>query len=200
MNQDHIYFKIDKKSTTRFDLPTPVNDAFRYDEIQVILSAKNLKEIVLYEDFMIEALRAFKRVLERALDNRLQLHPSITKNIGYVWNECLHDDEVPMELDAVGNSFWVGQKHLIWNVRSSDAATWLYEKDVKFWLEVTLDYRWHFSDPKVGEEFITYEEFMRTNKPIALFEVSRETLGEWLERVKELLKTVEANDSKYLTK
>lgn len=196
MIREYIYFQINQTTEIRFDLPTPINDAFRYDEIQVLLCTNNLKEFVLYQDFIIEALRAFKRVLERALNNKLQLHSSITKNIGFVWNEYLHDDEVSMELDAMGNSFWVGQKHLIWNVRSSDAATWLYEKDGKFWFEVTLDYRWHFSDPKEDEEFISYEEFMRNYKPIALFEVSRETLEEWLKRVHELLKVVESNDNK----
>jgi hypothetical protein len=195
-----IIFKIDKTNAIIFELPQVLAEAFRYDEIFVFLNQNNQNKNILYQDFLIEALRAFKRVLDRALDNKLQLHHSITKNIGYVWNEYLHDIEVPMELDAMGSSFWVGQKHLIWNARSSDAATWLYESEGRFWFEVTLDYRWHFSDPKEGEEFISYEESMKAYKPIVIFEVSREDLEQWLERVRELVVLVEANDSKYLIK
>lgn len=197
MKLAHLYFEIDRNNNIRFDLQTTFSDVFRYVEIEVILNVVKQDRIVLFDDFLIVGLRELQGSLEEILKGNLILHSSITRDIGYLWNEYLHDVELPCETDSEGYAFWVGQKYLVWNAIRSHAATWLYEKDGKFWLEVTPGYPWHFSDPEEGEEFISYEEFMKNYKPIALFEVSRETLEEWLKKVNEFIPIVEANDSKY---
>lgn len=211
MNQKHIYFQIglakyykyfaiDENNRIRFDMPATETDAFRYHEISVILSCNKDFEINLYNDFLIAALRDLSGSIELCLNGGAVLHPSITKDIGYLWNEYLHDVELPIETDSEGYSFWVGRKYLVWDSAKSKAASWLYEKDGKFWLEVTPGYPWHFPDSAEDEALISYEEFMKTYKPIALFEVSRETLEKWLKRVDELIPVVEANDDKYFIK
>ncbi len=197
MNQKHIYFKINQTAEIRFDLSDQVKDAFRYDEISVILSCNNTCEIDLYNDFLITALRELKSSLELILNGQAALHKSINKNIGYLWNEYLHGVELPSKTDSEGYAFWVGRKYLVWDSASSKTTTWLYEKDEKFWLEVTPGYPWHFPNSEEDTPLIPYEEFMKTYKPIALFEVSRETLEQWLKKVNELIPIVEANDSKY---
>jgi hypothetical protein len=176
MNQDHIYIEIDQKNTIQFDLQTKLNDVFRYVETEIILCIKDQTETLLFDDFLIVGLRELQWPLKQLLTGDFKLHPSITENIGYLWDEYLHDVELPSETDSKGHAFWVGSKYLVWNSARSKTATWLYENNGKFWFEVTPGYPWHFEEPKEGESLEPYEEFMNNYRPIALFELSRETL------------------------
>lgn len=193
-----IIFKIDETNAIIFELPQSLNKAFRYDEICVFLNQNNQNKNILYQDFLIAGLRDFERGLSDAISGKLN-RDNEENDLGYLWNEKLNGKKLPMTMDAEGNKFWVGQQFILFD-SPEPSTTWLFEKDKKFWIEITPVYPWHHTDPKEDGEPILYEEFMQTYKPIALFEVSRETLEEWLKRVQELLKIVEANDSKYLTK
>lgn len=95
MNQDHWYFEIDHKNTIRFDLQTKVSDVFRYVEMEVMLCSENKEEILVFSDFLIVALRELKWPLEQLLAGSFKLHYSVTKDIGYLWNESLHGIELP---------------------------------------------------------------------------------------------------------
>lgn len=193
-----IIFKINKSTAFVLKSPQILSKSFRYDEICILLNQDNENKYILYEDFFIAGLRDLDRVISNALLGKL-VYKENEPNIGFAWNEELAGKDLPVTIDAKGNKFWVGQKFILFDSPEL-LTTWLYEKNKKFWIEITPVYPWHHRDPKKDENFITYEEFMKDYKPIALFEVSHETLKEWLKRVQELLVIVEANDSKYLKK
>jgi len=192
-----IIFKIDETNAIILELPRVLAEAFRYDEIFVFLNQNNQNKYVLYQDFLIAGLRYFECGLSDTISGKRN-RDNEGDDLGYLWNEKLSGKKLPMTMDAEGNKFWVGRQFILFD-SPEPATTWLFEKNKKFWIEITPVYPWHYKEPKKGEKFITYEEFVQTYKPIALIEISRETLDEWLKRVQELLKIVEANDSKYLT-
>ena len=191
-----ITFKIDETNAIILELPRVLAEAFRYDEIFVFLNQNNQNKNILYQDFLIAGLRDFERGLSDAISGKLNRDNEVG-DLGYLWNEKLNGKKLPMTMDAEGNKFWVGQQFILFD-SPEPATTWLFEKNKKFWIEITPVYPWHHTDPKEGEKFITYEEFMKSYKPIAFFEVSRETLEEWQKKVQELLATVEANDGKHI--
>lgn len=189
-----IIFKINETSALALEYPQILVKAFRYDEISIFLNQNNQNKFVLYKDFFIAGLRDLERVVSNALMGKL-IYKENGTDIGFLWNEEMDGKDLPMTIDAEGNKFWVGQKFILFD-SPEPITTWLFEKDKKYWIELTPVYPWHHRDPKESENFVSYEEFMKTYKPIALFEVSRETLEEWLKRVQELLKIVEGNDNK----
>lgn len=196
MKQSHIYFKIDKMSAIIFELPQPLNKAFRYDEISIFLNQNNQNKYILYQDFFIAGLRDFESSISCALAGTL-IHKEDEEDLGFLWNEKLDGKKLPMTIDNEDNKFWVGQKFILFDSPEL-LTTWLFEKNKQFWIEITPVYPWHHIDPKINEKFITYENFIKSYKPIEFFEISRETLEEWQKRVQELLATVEANDSKHI--
>ena len=141
------------------------------------------------------AMEVLNNLLKRALDGRLHLHQSITKDIGYMTNEYFQDSTKELFILNDQEKSWIGLDHLVWSPRGT--GTWLYTKDSTILLEVAPLYKWHYSDPKKGEDFITYEEFIKNYKPYFILKLNKDTAQQWLDKTEELLIIMKQNYEKY---
>lgn len=94
---------------------------------------------------------------EAAVEGKLQLIP-LPHNIGYVNCEFLHFSDK----DCLPHHTAISRYLLVDSPRFT--STWLYEREGKFFIEVTPMYPWEFREPQPGEEYCTYEEFMANYK------------------------------------
>lgn len=199
-----IYFKVNDKEYIKIECPHQEEDLFRYDEVTISFCDSNGHQYTLYtDDFIIEALRCFQVLLERVINNRSALDTSIesgitSRDIGYLWNEDLQaKDYLVTAINSDGVKYWIGLNHLLWS-SLRNLTTWLYNSQNKIFIEITPVYQWHFNNPKKDHIFVTYDEFMKNYRPCVIREISKEIAQEWLAKVNQLLKIVEANDQKYL--
>jgi hypothetical protein len=201
LDDKKIVFRVSEDRSFTIHVSDPIEDIFRYDEVEIQYKGPEGKIRVFNNDFLICALWALDG-LEDLLAGKLKLHPSIKQDIGCVWNEYLHsiEDESGFEFepDGDGRPRWVGQKFLAWGA-SRSTSTWIYEQDNRFFIEIAPTYKWHFSDPTPEEqdEYVSHETFIKNYKPLAIIELDKYTAQEWLDQAKSLLKLVKSNDKKY---
>jgi len=154
--------------------------------------------IMLYNDSLRPGMSVLEEVLMDVISGNYTLHSSIDKDIGYIWNIYLNSTSKKTSgLIFNNDGFWVGDRHLIWTNSGYDypiTATWLYNNDQgEIILEVTPSYKWHFLDPEPGDEFISYEDFMKSYQPILFRTISKEVAQEWLVQAQAILKQIENN-------
>ena len=117
-----------------------------------------------------------------------------------MWNEYTHKRDSTQWANS-DQAAWVGERYLVWSTSCKyNISTWLYIKNEKIILEITPDYPWTFVDPKSGENYITYDEFIKNYKPYVIREISREIAQQWLDKTAELIHIIEVNDVLYLNK
>ena len=156
--------------------------------------------------------------MRAALSNQLSLHKSINKDIGYLWDQYygsardgrLKKPTLTYELTRDGEPYWVIYDYMFLSTPGNEipnVTPWLYEKDGKFFFEITPnyppDYRWDemkLKDAKKDPNFKTFKEFMATYQPLVVTTIERSVLEEWLREVERLILLIEANDSKYFIK
>lgn len=198
MKNNTIIFENNNASYLAFFVPCKKSDVYRYDTIEVAFYLRSKKYIVYTNDYIVEALVTLNNLLKRAIADKLQLHESINKDIGFLWNEVLQDKgEMFPAYQLGGIEHWVGEKYLLWSVPGK-YSTWLYQRGSEIFLEITPVYPWHFSEPKPTDQYYSYEEFIKNYKPLAVVEISKETAQRWLQQIEALLKIIEQNDAKAL--
>ncbi len=196
MNEKKTIINLPIHENCFFEINIPrhnLQNLYPYDLIKIIFFC-NEKEYIVFNDFALFAIQALQCCVKEIMKNKFQLHNSITKDIGYVWNEYLHADITNKSKFIREDNFWVGNKHHVWE--GPGTATWLYQKNNKIYLEINSFYPWHFSDPEPGENYISYEEFMQNYEPYAIIELDKETIKQWLEQTEELLAIMNANEEK----
>lgn len=128
----NIIFKINDECYLRIDQSGEFDEWFRYDEVTITFFNKENQLIVFSNDFLIYAIRMLKGSLEEILDQNILLDKSIKLDIGYLWNEILHNNDL---------SDWPGEKYLLWSSNKGSSTTWLYNKNGKIYLEITPTYQ-----------------------------------------------------------
>ncbi len=117
-----------------------------------------------------EDIFILKSALKKALHNQLQLHPSITEDIGILWNQTSQDKSKLIYKEIKGQRFWVGLSYLLWGY--GELATWLYnDAHGNIILHITPVYRDKWIDNDEGDDEEAndraYEKWMATKyKPI----------------------------------
>jgi len=163
------------------------------------------------QDVAGDFFESFIRKLKKAINNKLQLHESLIKNLGFMQNEYYHEPsrDKPCFIKILSKSgeskFWVGLNYQIWET-FADAnpyvSTWLYnDDDENIIFEVTKNYKWHFTilegvseDP----EFETYEEFMKKYKPLIHRVIPRDVAIEWLKQLMNVYKDFFSTEEDYI--
>lgn len=158
---------------------------FESDSYKLLISRDSIRMV----------MATLKGLLNLTIKHELKLDHSINKNIGYLWNEELSEDNSALVHDE--EECWIGEDYLWVSARSNDnlkTATWLYNSDEgEIILEITPVYKWHFDDPETGEAYITYEEFMLNYKPILFRTISKAVAQEWVDQAQNLLNIIERN-------
>lgn len=179
-----------------FETDVLEKDLLFCDEIYVNFDDQNELYRLAY-DCLQYNLHSLEGLLTKAIKKELKLPVSIDNNIGYLWNIYLDDREGEgFEYFLLeGRKKWIGTRYILWESSSSNLTTWIYnDRSENIVLEVTPDYRWHFMDPEPGDEFITFEEFMKNYKPLFRKVVPYSVAKEWLVKTQKLLKKIEPSD------
>lgn len=193
-----VILRIDDQACLELKLKEMIKKLIYCDDCLIYFKDTNNK-IVLYHDFIRPGLSVFVEVLEDLISNRLALHESIVRDVGYMWNQLLHAEPADRDpkIFCEEDGFWVAEVNLVWSASGDDypsVETWLYNNDEgEIILEITPVYKWHFDDPEPGENYITYEEFMLNYKPILFRTIPKDVAQEWVDQAQNLLNIIEQN-------
>ncbi len=146
--------------------------------------------------------------LKKTIDNKLQLHQSITRNLGFMENEYCHDlpqikTEFLMIPSSSGeSSYWIGSNYEImktYNTTKPISATWMYNDYAgNIIFEITPIYKWSFfPDDLQDPEFETYEEFMKDYKPLIHRVIPRDVAVQWLEQAMKIHRDFFSTEENY---
>jgi len=150
-----------------------------------------------------EIFRSLISHLEKAVDNKLQLHESLTQNIGFMYNEYFDNrlESMMVYSEDKSKKHWVMYDYKMWSGSTTDInnriTTWLYnDKDGNIILEMTKTYSWFYiqdSDIK-RSDFVYYEDFIKDYKSLAYCIISQEIATSWLKQAKKLLQIFAENE------
>lgn len=193
-----IVFTLNEKSELIFTSEGSLENLLNCDMGKINFSTPHF-HVLLRDDFICEGFFILRHLLQEALHNELQLHESITNDIGLMWNKELHRDLDLVYEKCEGQQFWVGQRNLAWSTPGNvnpRLSTWVYnDKNGNIIFEITPNYRWHFVDPLPEEkDYISYEEFMKNYEPLVITTVSKKVAHRWLEQIDALLEMIEHNE------
>lgn len=194
---NNIELKLNNTEKLNIELSLPLGQMHCCDYGYISFQGEK-HNIMLYNDDLREGLFGLVAVLTNVIAGSLALHSSITKDVGYLYNEHLNSDSNQTSgLVYNENGFWVGDRHSMFSTTGRDypkTATWLYNNDKgEIILEITPVYKWHFLDPEPGDEFISYEDFMKSYQPILFRTIPKEAAQEWLVQAQAILKQIENN-------
>ena len=155
-----------------------------FDEITVYYYINNIKTI-LFQDFLGEGIKSFYNITSKVLMNKLDVPESyLLKGVGYEWN--LVNNYIANELDNDIED--VTAPYLMWSTPSKYAnETWMYNNNNNIYLEVSKDYKWHYSAPKETDNFITFDEFKRIYHPYDIVELDVNLVKEWNRKCVEII-------------
>jgi hypothetical protein len=166
--------------------------------IEIVLhNNKDSTQYILYSDCIMGILEPFISLLKKLDNQQLELPNSFAIDIGLLWDKELHAESQP-DFKGFGQQ-WAGLKFLLCETPGNAdlvSSTWLFNKNGSMFLEITPGYKWHHFDPKPGEQYIAYADFMKQYKPIGNFGLSKNIVLQWLNQVEELLNIVKANYEK----
>lgn len=149
---------------------------------------KNNKKYLLGVDTLRENIFVLKNALKKTLHNQLQLHPSITQDIGILWNEELQDKPGLTYEKLEKRDYWVGLNYLLWN--ANHLATWLYnDANGNIILHITPTYENHWTGEDDEEETNdrACQEWMATKyAPLWTTKLSPETAKVWLAQAEDV--------------
>ena len=146
----------------------PVKELQMFDVVTVEYQTNKIK-LVLKKDAVAEVFGVFRNDLKRLLQNQLVLPKNIQPgDLGYNWN--IDTDEDNFDIDYF--AYW------LFSYRG--VQTWIYNKDSKMYLEISPSYPWHSIEPSENEKVVPFEEFMQKYKPLALYELTKETVQKWI--------------------
>ncbi|MGC2310017.1 MAG: hypothetical protein WA432_00145 [Candidatus Babeliaceae bacterium] len=201
---EYKFFEFPDHEFISFEMPQSLEEICRWDFIIPVFNAQNEQKYDLCDDYIINILYGLRIFLNNVLAQQLQLHKSLQKDIGYMWNEYLQKrGRFIYEVNEYGRS-WIGKRYMFCESSQdckTDCATWLYQKGEQFYLEITPEYRWHFIDPKPEEasKYVTYDTFIQTYKPYVLKEITLSTIHQLLKKTEEVIEAVKKHDSKYFS-
>ena len=152
-----------------------------FDEIEAKYIHNN-KSIILIRDSAQYVVETFCNSLEMALKNELILDQSLVPGkIGYFFSKEKTDN-----FDEIKDAKNIFSQYWVWS-SLDNVQTWLYNANNKIYLEISPTYPWLFSDPEEGENYISFEEYMSSYKPIALVELQKSLVLSWINECRRLL-------------
>jgi len=132
-----------------------------------------------------------KNFLIAALDGKLQLHESISQDIGYLYNQELQNKSGLFFIQLDNRDFWIGRDYLLWAFEYM--ATWIYNApngDIVF--AVTPLYQGSFLSTQ--KTMMSYAKWMKTYKPHLMVILSRKIVQRWLAQTNSILEQIDKNN------
>lgn len=195
MKKENIILPINNHEYVEIALPETTRELMPFDVITITYHNSNGTEYPLYQDFVTSALDRLIPLIDNTIHGNSTLHASIKEDIGYLWNEYLHENSechFVKTSTKEGHSFWVGTDFLVWE-SLRNTSTWLYEKNGAITFEITQNYPWHFEDPEKNETFVPYEEFIKNYQPLVITTIEKSVAQEWLAKARTLSEIIDRN-------
>jgi hypothetical protein len=201
MNQYDIEFILDNTMKMVIELDEPLQKMSCYCQTPVVLIQAE-KNIVLSVDDIYENMIMLRDQLSKALDGELILHPSITNDIGYLYNQYLryineygsNNPTLSYEIDD-GFEWWVGYKAQLWSYDL--VSSWLYnDSNNEIVFEVTPIYPEMFLESQVAKNMISYKEWMTSYRPAALRVISKDVAFQWFDNINSIVAYIEGEFNK----
>lgn len=197
-----IIFSISSREKLCIPISNPEYRQHVYSVGSIFLQRSGYGDVRLCEDRpFFCSIDDLAELLKKALNNELELAQIFKqKGVGYSYNEYLVGKDQDDTLDS--NGYWIGNKYDLWYEPELHTMTRLYAIDRKIFLDVSPFYPWTSLDEeeeqamRFREGYIAYDEYMKNYKPIAILEISREVAHVWLEKSRELLRTMNVNSEK----
>jgi hypothetical protein len=162
---------------------------------------KDHKPTLLTDGYTYFDIRDLRDKLVKALNNELQLHPSITSDIGYLYNgKDYNDIGFVKEGESEGVQYWVGNKYQIWHNYGPkiDYRAWMYnDKEGDIIFEVTPHYPYFLYEYKKMRRYFPFKKWMARYKPYLKTIISREKAQEWLSQAEHFVKAVDDNIARW---
>jgi len=196
---NEIIFILDDTTKIVMQLECPIDgiDCCFQEYVNIFLGSR---KYLLALDSIRYLMLEFNDLLTKALKIKLKLHKSITKDIGYLWNEKLQGKPGLIYMKLEDRNYWVGLNNLLWSTRDTmnpQLDTWIYNDHVEnIILEITPAYPWHFSDLEEAEKdinYLPYEEWIKSYKPLLATTIPKDVAHTWLEQSNNILKIIDEN-------
>jgi hypothetical protein len=177
----------------------PLSEINYCTEASIILIQKS-KQLLLAQDSFYSNVKRLNTLLKKVLKQELILHSTITKDIGYLFNQysaiiCGEKLKEPTFLTYIkknNESYWIGNDYHLW---AGDYITWLYNnsdgKVITF--EVTPFYPYMYCQSEEEPNHLLYEEWIKTYQPCLIREISIQTAQEWLKQTEFILQKIDSN-------
>ncbi len=151
----------------------------RFDEGSVYFYLdSSRKNLLLLKDILQEVFVPLCKMLKKGLNTEIPLPSNIQiGDLGLYYNEYLSEEDIPGTENFYGN-------FLLWS--GINIQTWLYNVNDQIYIEISPSYKWHFNEPEKDEKFVSYKDFKKKYKPVAVLEISKEKAESWLEQCKNL--------------
>lgn len=200
MRQNVITFYLNETEKIILHLDKPLKQIHCCSEASIYFIQGDQKYL-LAKDSILFKLQSLKGILMEALDNRLLLHISINKDIGYMYNEHRQGKSgFVYEMDPILQyDSWVGYKYLLWGLQN---IAWIYNNTAQ---EIIFEITPCFpgdatyqnpNEPLSAEEIANshwYEQWIKDYKPILIRKIPRKIAQTWLKQTNDILNTIETN-------
>ncbi len=193
-----IIFALNDKESIVVELRIPFEDVPCYCLEHIFFVQEKQKYCVAYWELG-DNIKRFHELLTHALENKLQLHESITKDIGYLENiEKKYCQKNPNTYDHTWkrspdltyenqeNYFsWVGYKYQLWGY--DNVATWIYNnKDGAIIFEITKRYPYLFTENKKNIK-IAFRKWMKSYNRLFVCIIPYEVAQEWSKKMSDII-------------
>lgn len=179
-------FKINQDDSIKILIPD-IEDKYNYyyepteklhvfDQLAVVFQHKD-NSIELAKDTMDSIFVTFEFALEKVLSGNNNLPEKYNAgDIGRIYN---------IDIETENENYFDSAEFSLWG--NKDNSVWLYRKNNTIYLEISPKYPWLYWDPEEPTPTLSFQDFMKSYKPIALFEIDNNTIRTWLQQCSNIM-------------
>ncbi len=212
MNKHNLIFQLNDTEKIVVELDASIDGVNCCTEAPIVFF-QGSKKVILSEDAVRNNMIILSNLLTKALKNKLQLHESITQDIGYLFNQ--YSDYLCDDTSTVQNNFgytkldgrdtWAGNNYSLWN---SDLASWIYnDVDGSIIFELTPIYPEDFfytkNEPPIlrqrlrrARQTVPYQEWIKGYAPYLITTIPHNVAQQWLEQADSIVKQIDESTAK----
>jgi hypothetical protein len=193
MKTYNIEFVINPTTKFIINLEEPLHAVHCCYDVSVTLIHEDRIFDAIKRETVDEIVNNFKCFAEEALRNELQLHESITQDLGLLFNEDCQFKPGLFQVPNPAGFWWVGNRYAL--TTANKLATWLYnDSQGTIIFEATPIFPFSYRNHKKDPNYVPYWKWIKTYKPYFITEASRECIESWITKANPILKQIEENN------
>lgn len=196
MTTNATTFHIDTNTTISIDPDIPLKMIHCCTEASLFFSQNNTPVVISTDSTYIN-MQALHQALAHACAKKRYLHPSLTNDLGCLYNIDKFNFETDSTCDATEfittklekQDIWVGMQYLMWN---DTYTTWLYnDSEGAIIFEIAPKYLEFYSGKDLTKS--AFESWLQTYKPFYKTVLHEGAAQEWLGKSEQILVIIENN-------